>query len=166
MSSGVGGGTAGLFNFGGASQFGSVGGAGTFQAGAAGGLGGGIGGAVASDDPYANIALDLSKVKAAPKVGKPFEMKTEEEKQADADNRGTKKSNLKTTKADFEKAAENKKQVKFGKSTTYQVAMDSDDSGFYNKADMDREGRGSPRPGGGNKKVINETDLSDGRDED
>jgi len=42
------------------------------------------------------------------------------------------------------------------------VDADTDDSGMFNKADIDREGRGSPRP---TKKVINETDLSDGRDE-
>lgn len=54
---------------GGASQFG------------AGGLGGGIGGgAASSDDPYANIAIDLNKVKTATKAAKPFESKTEEEK--------------------------------------------------------------------------------------
>ena len=52
-------------------------GAGSFNAGAASGLGGG---AASSDDPYANIAIDLSKVKAAPVASKPFEAKTEEEK--------------------------------------------------------------------------------------
>ena len=34
--------------------------------------------------------------------------------------------------------------------------------GGFNTADMDKDGRGSPRP---TKKVIQETDLSDGRDE-
>ena len=68
---------------------------------------------------------------------------------------------MKTTKADFDKAAENKKEVKWGKTTTYQVNVDSDDSGLFNNADMMRDGKGSPRP----KKVIGETDLSDGRDE-
>ena len=53
------------------------GGAGSFTAGAP--VGGG--GAAAGDDPYANIALDLTKVKAAPVAAKPFEAKTEEEKQ-------------------------------------------------------------------------------------
>ena len=162
FQSGVGAGTAGLFNFGGASQFGSIGGAGTFQAGAAsGGIGGGAAGAASGDDPYANIAIDFSKVKAAPIAAKPFEAKTEEEKQKDAEAR-TIKSSLKTTKADFAKAAENKKEVRFGKSTTYQVNAESDDSGHFNKADMTLDGRGSPRP---TKKVIQETDLSDGRDE-
>ncbi len=70
-----------MFAFGGASAFGSVGSAGGFQAGAPVG-----GGAAAGDDPYANIAIDLSKVKAAPVATKPFEAKTEEEKQKDADH--------------------------------------------------------------------------------
>lgn len=70
---------------------------------------------------------------------------------------------MKTTKSDFEKAAENKKGVRFGKSTTYQVDVDSDDSGFYNRVDMNKEGgKGSPRL---SKKIVAETDLSDGRDE-
>jgi len=102
-----------MFNFGGASQFGSVGGAGTF-------ISGTPAGAAAVDDPYANIAIDFSKVKATPIAAKPFEAKTEEEKQKDAEARtGSVKSVLKTTKADFAKAAENKKEVRFGKSTTY-----------------------------------------------
>ena len=42
-------------------------------------------GAPAGDDPYANIDIDLTKVKAAPKLSKPFEQKTEEEKQEDAE---------------------------------------------------------------------------------
>ena len=120
----------------------------TFNAGGASAIGGG---AAASDDPYANIAIDLSKVKAAPVAAKPFEAKTEEEKVKDAERRGSIKSNLKTTKADFEKAAENKKEVRFGKSTTYQVQMGDHEAGGYNTADMDKDGRGSPRPG---KKVI------------
>ena len=149
FQSGVGRGTAGLFNFGGATQFGSVGGAGTFMAGAASGAMGG--GAAPSDDPYANIAIDFSKVKAAPIASKPFEAKTEEEKNKDAESRVV-KSNLKTTKSDFANAAENKRNVRFGKSTTYQINADSDDSGLYNKADMGVDGRGSPRPD--RKKVI------------
>ena len=52
--------------------------------------------------------------------------------------------------------------MRFGKSTTYEVNMDSDDSGLFNKADMVKDGKGSPRP---TKKIVNETDLSDGRDE-
>ena len=148
-----------MFAFGGASQFGGIGGgAGSFTAGAP--VGGG--GAAAGDDPYANIALDLTKVKAAPVAAKPFEAKTEEEKQKDAERRGSIKSNLKTTKADFDKAAESKKEVRFGKSTTYEVNLRSDEAGSYNTADMEKDGRGSPRPA---KNVIKETDLSDGRDE-
>jgi len=40
--------------------------------------------------------------------------------------------------------------------------VDSDDSTLFNKADMGKDGKGSPRP---IKKVVKETDLSDGRDE-
>ena len=148
-----------MFAFGGASQFGGIGGgAGSFTAGAP--VGGG--GAAAGDDPYANIALDLTKVKAAPVAAKPFEAKTEEEKQKDAERRGSIKSNLKTTKADFDKAAESKKEVRFGKSTTYEVNLNKDEAGAYNTAGMEKDGRGSPRIA---KNVVKETDLSDGRDE-
>ena len=85
----------------------------------------GIGGE--SSDPYANIQIDLNAVSVATKQAtqaKPFEKKTEEEKQKDAENRSAAgiKSNLKTTKEDFENAAKNKKEVRFGKSTTYQMA--------------------------------------------
>ena len=151
--------SANMFAFGGASQFGGIGGgAGSFTAGAP--VGGG--GAAAGDDPYANIALDLTKVKAAPVAAKPFEAKTEEEKQKDAERRGSIKSNLKTTKADFDKAAESKKEVRFGKSTTYELNLNKDEEGAYNTAGMEKDGRGSPRI---NKNVVKETDLSDGRDE-
>ena len=72
-------GGAGMFTFGGASQFGAIGGgSGGFQSGVAPGEIGGAGAAV--DDPYANTAIDFSKVKAAPIAAKPFEAKTEEEK--------------------------------------------------------------------------------------
>ena len=77
---GIGG--AGAFSLGGASQFGGIGGgqsAGMFGASAPGGA--------AADDPYANIDIDLTKVKSAPKPTKLFEHKTEEEKDADALNR-------------------------------------------------------------------------------
>ena len=98
-------------------------------------------GAATSDDPYANIAIELSKVKAAPVASKPVEAKTEEEKMKDAEARGAIKSNLKTTKEDFKKAAENKKEVRFGKSTTYQLPMgDHNEAGGYNTADMDKDG--------------------------
>lgn len=50
---------------------------------------------------------------------------------------------MKTTKEDFELAAKNKKEVRFGKSTTYDVDNLKDDQ----------------------KKVIDEKDISDGRDE-
>ena len=75
--------------------------------------------AAPSNDPYANIDLDLSKVKTAALPGKPFEKKTEEEKVEDAKARSAMRSNLKTTKEDFDKAALSKKEVRFGKSITY-----------------------------------------------
>lgn len=73
----------------------------------------------ASNDPYANIDLDLSKVKQVALPAKPFEKKSEEEKVEDAKQRGSIRSNLKTTKEDFDKAALAKKEVRFGKSITY-----------------------------------------------
>lgn len=42
------------------------------------------------------------------------------------------------------------------------MPIGDNEGGSYNTADMDKDGRGSPRPG---KKIIQETDLSDGRDE-
>ena len=60
------------------------------------------------------------------------------------------RSNLKTTKEDFDNAQKNKKEVRFGKSITYQVdQVDSQTSLKYD----------------GEKKVIEEKDISDGRDE-
>ena len=51
----------------------------------------------------------------------------------------------------------------FGKSTTYEVERgETEESGDYNRDNV-HEGRGSPRPG--DKKVIEEKDLSDGRSE-
>ena len=73
------------------------------------------------------------------------------------------KSNLKTTKEDFDNAAKSKKEVRFGKSTTYQVARDEDDDGTFNNADLYKDGKGSPRPA---KKVLEERDISDGRTEE
>lgn len=51
-----------------------------------------------SNDPYANIDIDLTKVKQAVKPAKPFELKNEEEKTKDAEQRAalSVKSNLKT----------------------------------------------------------------------
>ena len=72
------------------------------------------------------------------------------------------KSNLKTTKEDFENAAQKKKEVRFGKSVVYQVDKDEDETGSFNNADLDKDGKGSPRLA---KKIIQEVDLSDGRDE-
>lgn len=61
-----------------------------------------------------------------------------------------------------------KKGVTFGKSTTYEVeaGINEDESGGYQTKDIDKEGgKGSPRPGVTDKKVIAEKDLSDGRSE-
>lgn len=65
-----------------------------------------------------------------------------------------------------------KRNVTFGKSTTYEVDAAEDESGEYHTKDINKEGTkaGSPRPataatGAGEKKVIAEKDLSDGRSE-
>ena len=101
-------------------------------------------------------------MKTAPKLAKPFEHKSEEEKVADAEARGDLKSNLRTTQADKDAAeARGKKEVRFGKSTTYELNDDDSDDSYNAK----RAGgvKGSPRP---NKaKIVDEVDLDDGRDE-
>lgn len=120
----------------------------------------GMGGAASASDPYA-YTVDLTKVTAAPKIAKPFESKTEEEKEKDAEARGDLKSNLKTTQADKAAAeAKGKKEVRFGKSTTYELGVSDDDDDGYNRTNT--TGKGSPRP---TKKIVGEVDLSDGRDE-
>lgn len=53
-----------------------------------------------------------------------------------------------------------KRNVTFGKSTTYEVTGDESESGEFNNENI--KGKGSPRP---EKKVIGEKDLSDGRNE-
>ena len=110
----------------------------------------------ASNDPYANIDLDLSKVKTVALPSKPFEKKSEEEKVEDAKQRGSMRSNLKTTKEDFDKAALAKKEVRFGKSITYQVEGDNDSSSQANDSKVEAQKA---------KTIIEEKDLSDGRDE-
>jgi hypothetical protein len=80
---------------------------------------GSIGAGPAVNDPYANVDLDLSKVKKVAIPSKPFEKKTEEEKLEEKNKSLSSKSNLKTTKEDFEKASNAKKEVRFGKSITY-----------------------------------------------
>ena len=129
---GSGGGSVG-FSLGGASQFGGIGGgqATTFGASAA-------PGGASGDDPYANIAIDLNKIKAAPKPAKPFEKKSEEEKNNDALERKNSniKSNLKTTTQDFEAAKKKEVSVSFGKSTTYEVAVSDDDDGSFTVANV------------------------------
>lgn len=59
---------------------------------------------------------------------------------------------MKTTTEDFENAAKNKKGVRFGNSTTYQVDGDDSPKGEKSKDNKD-------------KKVIDVKDLSDARDE-
>lgn len=151
----IGAGVSSGFQFGGASSFGAIG------SGSASLFGAGSMPRGESDDPYANIDIDLSKVKKAEKPGKPFEQRTEEEKAKADETRGevSTKSNLKTSKKEEE--SKGKKEVRFGKSTTYQVEPSevNDDSEFNNEGT--KQG-GSPRP---SKKIIQETDLSDGRDE-
>jgi len=128
-------------------------------------LGGTVGGA-ASDDPYANIAIDLTKVKSAPLPAKPFEQKTEEEKTKDAEKRGNMKSSLKTTAADHDKASlKTNKGVRFGKSTTYEIKRDEDDEAEgFNNADLGQKGSPRPKDASG-REIWEEKDLSDGRDE-
>ena len=57
-----------------------------------------------------------------------------------------------------------KRSVTFGKSTTYEVLRESaeNDSGDFNNLDIGGEGKVSPRP---MKKILEEKDLSDGRNE-
>ena len=116
-----------------------------------------------SNDPYANIDIDLTKVKQAVKPGKPFEQKTEEEKAKDAEQKTNPsvKSNLRQNSNVKDEDEKNKKSVKFGKSTTYQIdKKEIGDNGSYNNEGTKETG--SPRP---SKKIIGEKDLSDGRDE-
>ena len=109
--------------------------------------------AAPSNDPYANIDIDLTKIKQAVKPSKAFEEKTDEEKAATVLTRANSnvKSNLKNVGGDSDTAAK-KKEVKWGKSTTYQVDKGADSEGDYNNDGIDKE-RGSPRP---NKKIIGE----------
>lgn len=85
----------------------------------------------------------------------------------------TTKSNLKkdsedkpsTATSKVSAATAEKRNVTFGKSTTYEVDHLEDDSGEFNTKDAHKDGgKGSPRPEG-DKKVISEKDLSDGRSE-
>ncbi len=70
------------------------------------------------------------------------------------------KSNLKKD----EKTPAEKRNVTFGKSTTYEVDAAEEESGEYHTKDVG--GKGSPRPDNDKeKKVIAEKDLSDGRSE-
>ena len=125
-------------------------------------FGGASSAAAAIDDPYANIALDLTKVTKSEPPAKLYEHKSEEEKKKDASSKSNTamKSNL---KKDFDKdddKGKRKRGVSFGQSTTFEVDKIDDESGEFYNNDV-REGKGSPRP----QKVIEVKDLSDGRSE-
>lgn len=158
---------------------GGIGGGTTFGAGGAGGLFGSGQTAPIENDPYANIAIDLNKVKKSEPPPKLHELKTEEEKKREAEAKKTSSTTVSKSvlKRDFEdkKAkgsgaddedaeSKRKRSVSFGKSTTYEVERaDSEVSTeFINKEGAG--GKGSPRPAK-DKKVIAEKDLSDGRSE-
>jgi hypothetical protein len=131
-----------------------MGGAGAFSAGGAGSLFGAAPGGD-SNDPYANIAIDLTKVKSSEPPAKLHELKTAEEK----------KKEVRAAKSNLKNESENNKEkgtVSWGKSTTYEVLReDEEDDGEYHNKDV--TGRGSPRPL--EKKVLEEKDISDGRTE-
>lgn len=74
-----------------------------------------------------------------------------------------KKDNEEKPKPTTTTATVDKRGVTFGKSTTYEVDVEEDESGEYQTKNLQKEGKGSPRPG--DKKVIAEKDLSDGRSE-
>ena len=94
-----GGPSAGGLTFGGASQFGAIGGGGIGSGSMPGGIGSGQmpGSMGGGGDAYSGTVIDLDKIKASAPKTKPFEAKTEEEKKADVEARGTSKSNLKTS---------------------------------------------------------------------
>lgn len=139
----------------------------------------------------------MNKVKSSEPPAKLYEHKTAEEKKKDAASKQSEasatgvstKSNLK--KGDslpLEEKAKNsnsasasnnynasaadddkkKRNVTFGKSTTYEVEAgeNPDDSGEFQTKGVYNDGsKGSPRPSSTDKKVISEKDLSDGRSE-
>jgi len=110
-----------------------MGGVGTFGAGGAGGLFGSGPAAVVENDPYANIAIDLNKVKKQEPPAKLYEHKTDEDKRKEAESKKTSSSTNVTGKSNLKKDFEEKKKdeddeeskrkrsVSFGKSTTYEV---------------------------------------------
>jgi hypothetical protein len=141
---------------------GGIGGGTTFGAGTSAGLFG----APVENDPYANIAIDLNKVKKQEAPAKLYEHKTEEEKKEAAKKSAantTTKSNLKKdVEVEEKKKASEKRGVTFGKSTTYEVDRESNQSTDGINKDNLGDGRGSPRL---DKKVVAEKDLGDGRSE-
>ena len=66
--------------------------------------GAGPSGTAGSDDPYANIALDLNKVKKQEPPPKLYEHKTEEEKKSKVPSSVTTKSNLKKSESEVKAA--------------------------------------------------------------
>lgn len=111
---------------------GGIGGPTTFGAGASPfgpGSAAGMFGAAVENDPYANITIDLNKVKKQEAPVKLHEHKTEEEKKKEAVAKASIASN---TKSNLKKEVEEKKKtqekrgVTFGKSTTYEVERESD----------------------------------------
>ena len=139
---------------------GGIGGGTTFAAGSSAGLFG----AAVENDPYANIAIDLNKVKKQEAPPKLYEHKTEEEKKEGAKKSAASstKSNLKKDLDEDKRKANEKRGVTFGKSTTYEVDRESNQSADGFNKDNLGEGRGSPRL---DKKVVAEKDLGDGRSE-
>ena len=140
---------------------GGIGGGTTFAAGSSAGLFG----AAVENDPYANIAIDLNKVKKQEAPPKLYEHKTEEEKKEASKKSAASatKSNLKKDlETEDKKKANEKRGVTFGKSTTYEVDRESNQSTDGINKDNLGDGRGSPRL---DKKVVAEKDLGDGRSE-
>ena len=81
----------------------------TFGAGSAGGLFGSGPMVGASDDPYANIALDLNKIKKSEPPAKLHEHKSDEEKKKEAEAKKTAATSNPTGKSNLKKDYEDKK---------------------------------------------------------
>jgi hypothetical protein len=88
-----------------------MGGTGGFQSGAT--IQGGVG--MQANDPYANVSLDLSKVKTAT-------TKSADKKNEESLDKQTSKSNLKPS---AKEDTTGKKGVQFGKATTYQLEVEA-----------------------------------------
>lgn len=66
----------------------------------------------AADDPYANIAIDLNKIKKQEVPSKLHELKTEEEKKKEAESKKTKDNQSTGSKSLLKKEYEEKKNEK------------------------------------------------------